>query len=469
MRCMTKIIVLLMLCCSLVAQGAVTPVYQITEDKGAYLQAILTHDIHRYSAMRDLSDLVVLDNKGNRLPFRVISPNVDVSEKAESIPVRFFPVVVGAAPETLLALSSASIRVDDNAISVSVEKTTKDELVDKTAPVDFFVVDISELKSRADQLTLNWQVSEANRYLEVEVSGTNDLQNWSKITQSTLVQLEKDGQQLTRNAIALHLAEKEYAYLRLKFARGGDDLHIIQATIDNTEKQSLPTPVDLWKIQGVLAKDQDSIVRTSGTVSGASVAAWEFTRDEIAPINHMSLDLGAHTYGDMITIFSRPSTKKSWQLAHQGIWFNAQVGSDWQQSDAIHLHGNSEAHWRIELNEEAGTGLEPKLVLHGQPQVLQFIANNSAPYSIAIDDKAATNNKHTNEHIFSQLISGKEIVWADVNFIKLKPDIHSLSHKMMSVNWKTYVFWGILLSALGVLLGVVIRLVKQMKHQTSQM
>ncbi|MDZ4261873.1 MAG: DUF3999 family protein, partial [Pseudomonadota bacterium] len=379
---------------------------------------------------------------------------------------RFFPVAVGAAPEILLALSSASIRLDANEISVSVVKSDKQELQNESVPTDFFVVDLSDLKTRADNLVVLWPVSEKHQYLEVAVSGTNDMTNWTPITQSTLVQLQKDGEKLTRNKIPLNLSEKEYAYLKLKFTRGSEGLQLTQAAIENTDKIANARVVDTWQVAGVLAEKQESALYLINGGKKTPAAAWEFERDDIAPVAKISLNLGTIMYGDNIKVFSRNTEKQPWQLLHQGIWFNAQVGSDWQQSDAITIYSNNDIYWRIELNELVRTTLNPTLVFHRQPQTLQFIANNAAPYKIAIDDQAAPNNQQTSTQIFSQLVSGKDLQWGQVEFTELKPNINSFARHGMQVSWKTLLFWGILLLAVAVLVGVAVRLMGQMKQSS---
>ncbi|MDF3013006.1 MAG: hypothetical protein K0Q78_1210, partial [Cellvibrio sp.] len=428
-----------------IAHADVIPVYQINDAPGTYVQTTLTHDIYRYSADSELNDLVVTDKQGNKLPYRITAPSAQVSEQSQLINARFFPVAVGAPPEALLALSSASIRLDANEISVSVEKTTKDELLDKTAPVDFYVVDLSDLKTRLDKLVVDWQVTESSQYLEVQVSGTNDLTTWTNVAQTTLVQLQKEGQQLTRNKIAVNLTEMQYAYLRLKVTRGNENLQLTNIRIENTDKIANTPVVDTWEVKGALAEDQDSALRAGNHTAAMPVAAWEFVRDDIAPVSNISLNLGTNMYGDNIKVFSRRSEKQAWQLLHQGIWFNTQVGSDWQQSDAINIYSNSDTWWRIELNELVRTTLNPVLVFHRQPQTLQFIANNAAPYNIAIDDQAAPNNQQTSTQIFSQLVSGKELQWGQVGFAELKPDVNSFARHALQISWRTVLFWAILI------------------------
>jgi len=452
---------------STLVNAEVIPVYQISEAPGTYVQTTLTHDIYRYSADSQLNDLVVTDQQGNKLPYRITAPNTQVSEQSQLTSARFFPVAVGSPPEALIALSSASIRLDANEISVSVEKTTNEKLQDQSAPVDFYVVDLSDVKTRIDKLVVDWQVTEANQYLEVQVSGTNDLTTWSNVAQNTLVQLQKEGQLLTRNKIAVNLSEKQYAYLRLKFTRGNENLQLTKIHIENTDKIANAPVVDSWEVKGALAEDQDSAIRGGNHTAAMPVAAWEFARDDIAPVANISLNLGTIMYGDNIKVFSRNTEKQPWQLLHQGIWFNTQVGSDWQQSDAINIYSNSDVYWRVELNELVRTTLNPSLVFHRQPQTLQFIANNAAPYKIAIDDQAAPNNQTTSAQIFSQLVSGKELQWGQVAFTELNPSMDSFARHGMQVSWKTLLFWGILILAVAVLVGVAVRLMGQMKAQAN--
>ncbi|WP_062065739.1 DUF3999 family protein [Cellvibrio sp. OA-2007] len=441
----------------------VIPVYQIDAAPGIYVQTTLTHDIYRYSADARLNDLVVTDQQGNKLPYRLVAPSAKNTEQSQQMPVRFFPVAVGAPPETLLALSSASIRLDANEISVSVVKSDKEELLDQTAPTDFYVVDLSDLRTRADALMVLWPVSEQHQYLEVQVNGTNDMTNWTPITETTLVQLHKDGEQLTRNKITLNLKEFEYAYLQLKFMRGGENLQLTQVAIENTDKTTNAPAPDSWQVSGTLAEKQQTALHAINSGKKAAVAAWEFERDDIAPISRLSINLGEVVYGDQIKVFSRRSEKQPWQLIHQGIWFNAQVGSTWQQSDALHIHQNSDTHWRVELNELLRTHANPQLVFTRQPELLQFIANNSAPFNIAIDTQAAPDNQYTSSQIFSQLVNGKELEWAQTTFTELKPNINYFARHSMQIGWKTLLFWGIMIGAVLVLVGVAVRLMGQMK------
>src|SRR5690606_19696676 len=120
---------------------------------------------------------------------------------------------------------------------------------------------------------------------------------------------------------------------------------------------------------------------------------------------------------------------------------------------------NSDSYWRIELSQDAPKSANPAIIFEHTPQVLQFIANNAAPYNIAIDHKTEAGN--TGAKIFAQLTEGKNADWQQVSFTELKPDTQNFA-VMSGINWQTTLFWGRLLMAVAVLIGFAVRLYRQM-------
>jgi hypothetical protein len=247
----------------------------------------------------------------------------------------------------------------------------------------------------------------------------------------------------------------------VKSLPGGGQLHLSNVEIENATKTAkLPMP-DRWEVTGEIAVDQDSALRVDTLSRSMPVAAWEYQRDNIAPVTRIGLQLGTVLYGDFARIYSRPDKKHSWQLVHQGIWFNTQVGIDWQHSDDFTLYNNSDMYWRVELHEKVRTTANPVLIFHRPSETLQFIANNAAPFQIAIETDPTLQNQNTNTQIFSTLVSGKNPRWVEVNIEKLNPDIRQFARYGMQISWKTVLFWGGLLIAVGVLIFLAIRLLKQ--------
>lgn len=440
------------------ANANTTAVYQITESPGNYLQTTLTHDIYRYSANSRLQDVVVLDEQGNRLPFRIIPLATQIQEARSQVPVTFFPVAVGAAPETWLS-GKTQIRIDQNAISINIDKNAPDESTSQLPAVDFYLLDLGDVSTRIDSFAFEWQTSEVDHYLDVEISGTRDLRTWTNLAHGTLVHLQKDGQTLRRNQIPIGVENNQYTYLRVKFLRGGEQLSLSRIFAQSKTNTAKPIAADTWQVDGSRAQDQSSVLRINNNTKALPVAAWEYQRDERAPVTKFQLALGDTTYGNNINVFSRAAEKQPWRLVHRGTWFNARIGNDWQQSDAIKIYANSDVYWRVELSPDVSERVNPALIFEHRPQVLQFIANNAAPYRIAIERNAETDN--TSARIFTQLTEGKNPDWAQVSFTELKPDTKNFA-TVSGINWQTTLFWGMLLMAVAVLIGFSVRLYRHM-------
>ncbi|HTF98745.1 MAG TPA: DUF3999 family protein [Cellvibrio sp.] len=463
-RCTLWIIV----CFALKIKAEIVPVYQIEQSQGPYLQATLTHDVYRYSNSIDLNDLVVLDSGGSKLPHRIEASPANVSEDVKQYPVQFFPVIKGASPESLLALSSASIKLDDNEISVSVEKKDNKMLSELSAPIEFYLIDLSNFSQSVDNLVLQWQKNTQRLYLETEVSGSNDLNSWTPLAQTTLMHLEKEGQSLIRNKVFLNLEKTQYAYLRVKFMHSNEQINLTQVNVENSSKVVKKENSDQWSLSGTLSESQKSFIHSGGAKTITPVAAWEYQRDDIASISQISLQFDGFGYGDNLRIYSRADPKKPWKLVHEGIWFNVQVGSEWQQSDPLNINFNNDIFWRVELHESVRNNVNPILTFHRTPEILRIIANRAGPFAVAIDI-GSISDRQNKDAIFTQLTDGKDVDWKNVSLESLNPDLDQFArHRIgVTVSWKTVLFWGVLVLVISLLFSLLIRLVKQMKEQNS--
>lgn len=437
-----------------------TPVYEISESPATYLQTTLTHDIHRYASSAQLKDVVVLDNEGNALPFRITGTAVQVREDSERFALNFFPVSGGASPETWRSQGKTLVHVDDNAVSIVLNQNEESVVPRQAAPVDFYLLDLSQFEKSIDAIALEWQGAKSNQYLEVQVSGSSDLQTWSALAKETLVELRKDGEQLLRNNISLGLRSGHYDYLRLTI-RDTDEVALTQVTAESKTRSVDPPPSDSWQSSGQLSESQRSESGSGRTSEATPVAAWSYERQENAPVTQLGIELGDIPYGDTVKLFSRADERQSWRLVHRGIWFNAQIGNDWQQSGAISVYANSDAHWRLELDSAMRDKLQPSLVFEHPLKTLQFIANHNPPYYLAVAADAAGNAAKM--QVFSHLLGDGSVDWVDVDMRSLQPNLRSPVRGTPTTDWASLAFWAMLVLAVAVLVGFALRLYRQMQ------
>jgi len=443
------------------AQDAI-PIYQIAEAQGTFLQIPLTHDIYTYSRQQGLQDVEIWDAENNSLPYRLISlaPSVENRNPPEmTTPLVFFPVAEDASPDTLRKLHSTQVKVQGDKVKV----VTSDRTLDKNTP-EFYLIDVSRLDHDLAGIKIDWVTQDHNQYLELEIEATANLQHWLPLGKFTLVKISQQNQSLVRNRIKINIPKKDYEFLRLKILRGADNLHITEVT--GVKKADLvpaiPPARENWSITGTLAKIQNTVYLPGAHEKNHVVQAWEYIRNESTPIQTIAIDFGTQTYGDSATVFSRTTENQPWQLQHQGIWFNAQIGSEWQKSDPVNIYPNRDKYWRIELNASPQKSLSPTLVVGWQPVQLQMIGNGKSPYRLVIN--RGKNPSLHRDQVFTNIIAQSSPQWVHANLIPLGVPIESVAVKA-TINWKQWLFWVVLILAVGVLLAFSVKLLKQVSDK----
>lgn len=439
------------------------PVYQIipnpANSSANYLQTSLTHDIHRYASSPQLKDVVVMDVDGNGLPFRIIAAHAEVRQDNRRFEMRFFPVSGGSEPETWRSQGKTLVRVNDNAVSVVLDRSEISGEAVPLAPVDFYLLDIKDSEDKIDSIALEWRGPEGNQYLEVQVSGSDDLQTWSSIATETLVQLQKAGVELIRNQIPIGLRSGQYNYLRIRFLGDGKALSLERVYGESKIQTPGPAPMDTWQVQGELAESQDSL-RLGGNEQPSPVAAWTYHRQDNAPLTRVNIMLGDTAYGDTIRLLSRAEEGQPWRQVYRGIWFNARVGSEWQHSGMLNVYANSDTYWRLELDQSMRGKVSPSLVFEHPRKTIQFIANNNPAYYIAVGAESTASDTAT--QVFSHLLGKDSVNWTDADTKSLHPTIAESADKATALNWTGLLFWAALLAAVALLVGLAARLYRQM-------
>jgi|GEM_PF-645770 len=453
------------------ATQSATPIYQLGNIEATFIQVPLTYEIYRYARYSDLRDLRVLDGEHNPLPYQLVSVNPGTPEtKIITNTLAFFPVAVDATPDTLRKLYTSQTRVSGDRIQIA----TSDHLLDSENP-EFYLIDISKVDHAITSLSIDWEEQAANQYLEIELEATRNLQDWFSLGRATLVQLSQPGeqeqqsqhgkkiQQLKHNQINVDIAKKDYEFLRLKIVRGAEQLHITRIEAQHRIKYSSDQKAkgETWNISGQLAQVQTSLYFANSRSTIQSVSAWEFIRNEVTPVESLSINLGSNIYGDLINIFSRNTEKQDWRMVYQGVWFNAQVGEAWRSSEAIKIYPNGDKFWRVELNESAKDFQAPALVFSWQPLQLQVVTNNKPPFSVAVSNEY--NIDKNNAQVFRQIVGASSPKWISTHLIKLNVQPEALVAEETKVDWKRLIFWAALVAAVIVLLIFSLKLFKQLK------
>jgi hypothetical protein len=440
---------------SAAACGVVIPVYTL-DGASNYLEMPIDADLYRYSNSVTLSDVSIVDARGESLPYRVVVENARESV-VKQIPVRFFSIAVGEPPETLLIRSSASIRLSDNQITVDAEKAAPSNVTQPNESIDFYVVDLSDYRDPVDSLQIRWPQGTSTDLLTVRVEGTNDLSTWIPLTTAGLAQVEQGGQRLVKNSIRLNLPPQKYAYLRIKAKDRATTPFLSEISLTAVEHAENVNSVE-GMMRGI------KLATNTSAMKGAPdpTAVFEFARDDITPIEALSIDLQGASYSQELRVYSRSDTRLPWQRVYEGIWFNVHVGDQWHQSDAVSLGGAIHPYWRVELMGDVANDVIPVLDLRYRTQRLQFLASGHRPYELRIDTNAKVNFANPGDDVIRRVIGDTPVTWETASSIDLSPALDQFPRHQPTGYWRGVLFWGVLLLAVGVLIALSIKLLKQL-------
>lgn len=458
-RMVSKAFTLLVSLCSstcLFAEEPLTSLYeieQVPEQASVYLETALPAEIYRYTESAQLKDIVVLDSRGTVLPSRIRTANPDEEEAPDTIALNFFPVRVGTPLNDALLQGKTQLQIDNSSIAISVDQSEAKPVSEEY----FYLIDLRERDSALKSLELSWLAGPSSQYLAVNVSGSQDLSHWQRVARDTLVQLQNGEQSLLRNRIDVPANIKQYDFLRIEFPNNAE---VPLTSVHASLTQPVATVPQLsWGLAGSLAEQQDSVSKNQGPVS-----AWEYEREDKAPIQQLSLDLGDTAYGDNVRLYSRQDTRSDWRWRYRGVWFNVKVGDDWQQSKAMNIYANTDPHWRVELSSGLQDQLTPEIVFQHPQQILQFVANNNSPYRIA--KTAEVPKQRAAEKVFAQVVAQSEVEWSVVDLQPLE-GVSLPQEKATKRNWTDIVFWLSLVVAVMVLLYFAVKLLRQLPQQSS--
>jgi len=443
---------------SLSLQAQQVNLYQLESGQGPYLQTYLDHQIYRYAHYGNLSDLVVVDAEGTQLPFTMDkASNPAPKQVAQNLP--FFTLTKGENAETIKSLLLEQVQISNEQVALQLKQPGPP--AQSGGDVDFYLVNISQIAQGIDALQLQWSSPEANRLLGVEVDGSGDLQHWQTLTQATLANLSKDGEQLKADKVSLNLAPHAFRFLRIKFTQAAPDTRLTQVAHLQWASPPEGNHSESWTLDGKLAEDQQSSLRATAELRGESVAAWEYLRKDVAEVESLALDLGDLSYGDRLRFFSRSTTTKPWRLVYQGIWFNTQVGANWQHSQALRLYSNRDPHWRLELAQSVRGRVAPKLIFSRTLDRLRFIANSHPPFYLALEQNARQSTHASAAQVFAQLVEGELAEWQTVGLNRLVSEDYQRQRLDTPFTWRSWLFWTALVTAVILLLWLVIRLLGQ--------
>jgi hypothetical protein len=457
-----------LLACGLAQSGAAAPEAEplraedfaigrtISTDTSEALQSvILDLDVYRKSVEPELADLRVFNAAGEAVPhaIRHFIPAPDPEPVIEPLPVFLLgPVAPSPADATGYSIDA---EVSESGAILRLHSTRRPLLGPATS--GSWLVDASTLAGESIVgLELELAPSAGDFIGYLRISASDDLVRFRTRTQ--------------RAAVA-------------RLTHGGHGIERLDLPLPSTRAKYLK----LELIEGVLAAD----IRGVGARLATGPAPAERHRTRVdghavdAEPGHYVYDLGAHPPIDRIDILldepntllevvieSAPERSGPWSLRHTGLVYQLEHDGS-LRSPAIVWRGGDHRYLRLRIAPKGGGHLivAPEIELAWRPEQLLFITRGQPPFRLAYGKRGAPEAAFSAARLVG--IAGTEAHSLDEASATIGSP-HSLAGEAafeepsVPIHWRQVGLWAVLLVAVGVVLTLSVRLLKQASGEAGE-
>ncbi|UNK50885.1 DUF3999 domain-containing protein [Lysobacter sp. S4-A87] len=372
-------IVCLQVACLLLAAPAVAsedfaqqwPLKLSRDDGGAY-RVTLDASVYRQLYTHDLRDFEVRNHDGATVPSALFAPEQPLVQAPARIALPWFrlPATPAGGPAGGWELTGT---IDGEGRLRGVQARVNGAAAD-ALPQNVLLVDASQAREAITALELQWQPASTPASapasaldLGFRVEGSDDLDQWQPLpVRGRLVDLQRDGRRLLQRRIELSPA-RHVRYLRLTPDRSDQPIEItaVSAELAGSAVASAPQ----WQPLRGRRIDQ------------AGRDAFEFNLEGRFPVQQVDVELpGNHAVEWRLE--SRDDSGAPWQL-RAGPWMAWQVDSAGRASRSgarVLDRVVRDRYWRLSASTPVSG--DPALRLGYRPEVVVFLAQGPAPYSL---------------------------------------------------------------------------------------
>ncbi len=414
---------------------------------GAPLQWLdLPIAVYREAIDPRLSDLRVLNGKGEVVPFALQRPPVDVVRPAAAQRLPIFPL--RGDPGVATAEFSLSIRGD------SLEVRRHDAMPRLDAPLAAILIDAQPAVEAIETLTFA-SSEDADYSVTAVLEVSNDLVDWTAVdARVPLARLRYGGQVFEKLGVTLQPPIR-MRFWRLR-AQPGEKL----PRFDGVAATYRATSV---------AVDRQMIEAAGRRVAGAA-GEYLFDLGAHVPVDRLELELPELNTVAQVEYFARRAPAAPWQPVARTAVHRLQTSAAELRSGPLTIPAQSSRYWRVVVDPRGGglgaavPGLRAGWLAHR----VVFVARGAAPFELVYGNFAAENAEVALDRLVpgAALPGGGAVLeqpLARVGTPRLAGGVERLHAPPPPGNWRLAMLWAALGVGVLSLAAVAWRLARQMR------
>lgn len=403
----------------------------------------LPMDVYRSAVHEDLRDVRVINAAGEEVPVWLRSELRQNQQEDKNIALPVFPLAGNVADNSTTPRINVVTSKDGAIVNIS----DKNDKTNQTKTY-YYIIDASRVDGRLRSLRLKWESIPAGKIVAMSVSSSNDLHNWTALSEASLSYLDFNDQKLYQDKIDLpHFTGR---YLRLSpVASLENRLSSVTATVSHKHTTLMAT-------RSLKLKTQLDI--------GAS--AFIADADARLPVNKLNIDLGQDNAVVDYILYARAHENATWTRLASHNFYHYTIQGKQTRNQSIDIKPGMWRYFKLEPAQKSGPKQLPVLELSWTPHQLIFMGQGKGPYRLVYGrgDSGVLNDK------LSKLIK------------KIKPDeyeqavigVETGAHQTLCgepclkvsdspVDYTRYVLWMVVVLGSLLVLWMVVRLSREMK------
>jgi hypothetical protein len=234
------------------------------------------------------------------------------------------------------------------------------------------IIDARDRDEYIRAIHFDWQSPDGASHVQVSIEASDDLDRWRVLVPaSTLLLATRGNEQLRRERI--DLPQQKYDYLRVQRTDGGPPLAINRVVAERVGK--MPEIEPAWFTAATHVTDDPQVLF--------------FDTGRRAPVSYARLRLPQQNSSVRVTLHSRDDAKASWVERWSGEAYRFVSADQQRESPPAQFAATSDRYWRVRIAKDPQLYRAAQLDLGYRPARLRFLAQGSAPFTLAYGSRRA--------------------------------------------------------------------------------
>jgi hypothetical protein len=322
----------------------------------------LTSDVYRYAA--GVSDLAVLDARGNAMPFYRVSraPVAATEQRAAFTPSPLYSM------ETADGVAQLSVATVDRQTNVTVTQVPAEPAKEIVA----FVVDARTVSAPPVALELDWRVQAEPFLLDVRIEQSQTLTDWRLVGRASVAELKIGGTTVLHKRVPVNASAG--GYFRVTWANTLPDWYLERATlVSSTIARAAPEVATV-----------EPLAQTPAQLEAQPPPnALYFDAGGMLPVSSVTLDFAGDNGWASASLATASSLDGPWDaVAYSPLFYEIDYQGERFASEQVDVGRREARYWRVAPVEPLARE-RVALRLEYPAEQLRVSAAGTAPYLLA--------------------------------------------------------------------------------------